>query len=152
LFCIKKYSLDAKNVGYEYKWSTGENTKEIDITRSGKYSLTVTNGNCWDRDTIYVSFESKPPRFNALPSFSPKNSGFNSSFHYSVNDVTEFYLEVKSSKGKSIWKTTTVGDQWNGKDKKGEVLKKGSYNWKVNYKGICTFGETIEEEGVVRLY
>ena len=152
LFCIKKYSLDAKNVGYEYKWSTGENTKEIDITRSGKYSLTVTNGNCWDRDTIYVSFESKPPRFSALPSFSPKNSGFNSSFHYSVNDVTEFYLEVKSSKGKSIWKTTTVGDQWNGKDKKGEVLKKGSYNWKVNYKGICTFGETIEEEGVVRLY
>ena len=37
-------------------------------------------------------------------------------------------------------------------DKKGEVLDKGSYNWKVNYKGVCTFGETIEEEGTVRLY
>ena len=152
LFCVKRHSLDAKNIGCEYKWSTGEDTKKIDITRSGKYSLTVTNGNCWDRDTIYVSFDSKPPKFTALPSFSPENSGFNNKFHYSVDDVTDFYLEVKSSKGKSIWKTTTIDDQWNGRNKKGEVLGKGSYNWKVNYKGVCTFGETIEEEGTVRLY
>jgi hypothetical protein len=152
LFCIKKYSLNANNIGCEYKWSTGEDTQKIEITQSGKYSVTVTNGNCWDRDTIYASFDSKPPNFKALPSFSPENSGFNSKFHYTVNDVTEFYLEVKSSKGKSIWKTTNVDEQWNGRDKKGEVLEKGSYNWKVNYKGVCTFGETIEEEGTVRLY
>jgi hypothetical protein len=152
LFCIKKYSLNANNIGCEYKWSTGEETQKIEITQSGKYSVTVTNGNCWDRDTIYASFDSKPPNFKALPSFSPENSGFNSKFHYTVNDVTEFYLEVKSSKGKSIWKTTNVDEQWNGRDKKGEVLEKGSYNWKVNYKGVCTFGETKEEEGTVRLY
>lgn len=152
LFCIKKYSLNANNIGCEYKWSTGEETQKIEITQSGKYSVTVTNGNCWDRDTIYASFDSKPPNFKALPSFSPENSGFNSKFHYTVNDVTEFYLEVKSSKGKSIWKTTNIDEQWNGRDKKGEVLEKGSYNWKVNYKGVCTFGETIEEEGTVRLY
>ena len=152
LFCIKKYSLDAKNEGCEYKWSNDEETKKIEITQSGKYSLTVTNGNCWDRDTIYVSFDVKPPNFKAFPSFSPINNGFNSKFNYSIDDVTEFYLEVKSPKGKSIWKTTSTEEYWNGSNKKGEILEKGSYKWKVNYKGVCTYGETIREEGTVRLY
>ncbi|MBL4651361.1 MAG: gliding motility-associated C-terminal domain-containing protein [Flavobacteriales bacterium] len=152
LFCIKKYVLDAKHKGYQYKWSTGETKQKIEVNRSGKYSVTVTNGGCWDRDTVYVTFDSKPPKFKALTSFSPANNGFNNQFDYTVGDVFEFYLEVKTTKGKLVWKTTSSKEIWSGKDKKGEKVNKGSYNWKVRYKGICTFGETIEEEGTVRIF
>lgn len=152
LVCIRNYTLNAKNRGYKYQWSTKDTTQTIEVTRSGKYSVTVSNGDCWARDTVYVSFDSYPPKFKALPSFSPTNSGFNNQFDFSVGDVSEFYLEVTTEKGKLIWKTESKDDRWKGKDKKNEMVEKGNYNWKVRYKGPCTNGETIEESGTVRLY
>ncbi len=48
--------LDAgpANFGYQIRWSTGENTQRIRITRAGTYKVTVSNGMCEASDSIEV--------------------------------------------------------------------------------------------------
>lgn len=40
----------------EYQWSTGENTVELMIKKTGKYSLRVRAGSCWAEDEITVRY------------------------------------------------------------------------------------------------
>ena len=50
--------LDAQNPGYNYDWSTGDNTQTIDVNSSGTYSVYVSYGNysmCGDQDTIEIT-------------------------------------------------------------------------------------------------
>ncbi|WP_423735331.1 gliding motility-associated C-terminal domain-containing protein [Chitinophaga caseinilytica] len=48
--------LDAgpANFGYQIRWSTGETTQRIRITRAGTYKVTVSNGMCEAADSIEV--------------------------------------------------------------------------------------------------
>lgn len=152
LTCVASLDLDAKNKGYEYKWSTGSKKQTLTVRESGVYSVTVTNGSCFDIDTIKVEFVNKPPNFKALTSFSPSNTSFNSFFDYSITGVTEFELIVKNEKGKTVFKTNNPKDKWNGINKKRELEPVGDYHWNVKYIGPCTGGKYITEEGVVKLY
>lgn len=47
-------TLDA-GVGRTYKWNTGATTRTIDVTTTGDYSVTVSNGYCEGKDTIHVA-------------------------------------------------------------------------------------------------
>ncbi|MBX2925408.1 MAG: PKD domain-containing protein [Chitinophagaceae bacterium] len=60
-------TLDAGNTGATYLWSTGEITQTIDVTTSGVYHVTVTNGACSDRDTIAVTVNAGPVVVNLGP-------------------------------------------------------------------------------------
>jgi len=48
------------NPGATYSWNTGATTQTIDVTTSGTYSVTVTNGACSNTDEIAVSFVALP--------------------------------------------------------------------------------------------
>lgn len=58
--CGTSFMLDAQNFGYNYNWSTGETTQTINVTATGDYSVTITDGPCSDRDTIHVTFFPQP--------------------------------------------------------------------------------------------
>jgi uncharacterized repeat protein (TIGR01451 family)/gliding motility-associated-like protein len=52
-------TLNAGFSGSTYVWSTGATTQTINVTGSGTYSVTVTNGfGCIGKDTINVTFQS----------------------------------------------------------------------------------------------
>ena len=51
-------TLDAGNAGLTYQWSNGSNTQSITVSLTGNYSVTVTNGNCSDVDSINVTIGS----------------------------------------------------------------------------------------------
>ncbi|RMG79077.1 MAG: hypothetical protein D6707_08910 [Bacteroidetes bacterium] len=92
IVCQKYHILDAGNPGMRYKWSTGDTTQTIKVYYSDYYHVTVTNGKCWDRDTIKVLFKGEPTKFEALEAFSPENKGFNKVFDYSINNVLTFEM------------------------------------------------------------
>ncbi len=94
---------------------------------------------CWDRDSIYVSFESYPPKFKALASFSPANNGFNNKFDYTVGDVDIFKLRITNEKGRLVWSTENPNEMWQGEMKNEKTAPKGNYSWSVSYSGVCTF-------------
>jgi hypothetical protein len=48
-------TLDAGNPGMSYVWSTGDSTQTIDVTSSGTYHVTVSNGSCGSSDSAVVT-------------------------------------------------------------------------------------------------
>jgi gliding motility-associated-like protein len=48
--------LDAKNNGLIYQWATGSTAQQIEIMNSGKYWVKVSNGKCYQVDTVQVAF------------------------------------------------------------------------------------------------
>ncbi|RUT78263.1 gliding motility-associated C-terminal domain-containing protein [Ancylomarina longa] len=54
-------TLDAGNAGATYLWSTGETSQTINVSTSGNYSVTVTNGNgCSASDDMNLSVHPNP--------------------------------------------------------------------------------------------
>lgn len=60
LCCVSDTLLDAGNPNADYLWNTGEKTQKIRITKSGIYSVTVTNGNSLVFDSSYVKLNNRP--------------------------------------------------------------------------------------------
>jgi gliding motility-associated-like protein len=54
-------TLNAGNPGMNYLWSTGATTQTINVNTTGTYWVNVTNGQCSDRDTIFITGLSVPP-------------------------------------------------------------------------------------------
>uniref|UniRef100_UPI0025BA997D T9SS type B sorting domain-containing protein n=1 Tax=Chitinophaga sp. CB10 TaxID=1891659 RepID=UPI0025BA997D len=50
----------AANFGYNIRWSTGETTQRINITKAGTYWVNVSNGQCGTTDTIKVGLIPTP--------------------------------------------------------------------------------------------
>ncbi len=54
-------TLDAKNTGSRYLWSNGNRTQTISVSKSGAYSVTVTDAkNCSDKSAINVTLNPLP--------------------------------------------------------------------------------------------
>ncbi len=53
--CDNKYELRCNVKANETNWSTGEKTSSIIVTKTGKYWLTIKNGDCTETDSITVT-------------------------------------------------------------------------------------------------
>lgn len=53
-------TLPTANLPVTYKWSTGETTAKISVTKAGSYELTVQNGTCIAKASVTVT-AGKPP-------------------------------------------------------------------------------------------
>ncbi|MEQ8414823.1 MAG: PKD domain-containing protein [Imperialibacter sp.] len=53
-------TLNAKNAGADFLWSTGETSQSIAVTETGTYTVRVSVGNCWVEDEILVTFLESP--------------------------------------------------------------------------------------------
>ncbi|MBK8612663.1 MAG: gliding motility-associated C-terminal domain-containing protein [Flavobacteriales bacterium] len=56
-------TLDAGNPGASYTWSSGQNTRTLDLTSGGTYTVTVNNGYCTSSDAFTATFNPSPTRF-----------------------------------------------------------------------------------------
>jgi gliding motility-associated-like protein len=52
--CESSYTLDAGTGYASYQWNTGVTTQTINVTNSGLYHCTVSNGTCILADSVYV--------------------------------------------------------------------------------------------------
>ncbi len=95
--CANSLQLNAGNPGYSYHWSTGENTQEINVSTSGDYWVSISNGLCSNiSDTIHIAISSPPYVFlgndtiiseGATISLNASNPGC--SFSWSTGDTTQ---------------------------------------------------------------
>ncbi|MEQ9377867.1 MAG: PKD domain-containing protein [Imperialibacter sp.] len=56
----KVVTLNAKNPGAQFLWSTGQTSQSISVTQNGTYTVRVSVGNCWVEDNILVTFLESP--------------------------------------------------------------------------------------------
>lgn len=55
----EKVNITAKDINYQHLWNTGEKSEMISVSKSGIYSVTVSNGTCIRRDTVLITVRPK---------------------------------------------------------------------------------------------
>ncbi len=55
--CSSSIILDAQNTGKNYKWSDGSTNQTLNVTKTGSYSVTVSDAQCSVTDNIFVTID-----------------------------------------------------------------------------------------------
>lgn len=115
-----------------YTWSTGETTETIDIDSIGLYTLTISDANCSDYDSVLID---TCPEF-AIPNvFSPNGDDINEVFRvYSVG-MNEFELLIFNRWGDLIYESKDKEEGWDG-TYKGNPCQIDVYVYKLIYRGL----------------
>ena len=127
-----------------YTWSTGSTNNEINIKDIGLYWLRVTDKNkCVGIDSIFLIKKDCLKGVYVPNAFTPNNDGRNDVFKPVVQGpVTNYQFLIYNRWGQIVFKTTEVGEGWDGKIS-GHQNESNVFAW------ICTYqapGESIKTE------
>ena len=133
----EKLTLEIPIVG-TYKWTTGENSKTIDVKQSGKYTFEVTNDCGIFTSTYSVERQECNCQFLVPNTFSPNRDNINDHFELKANcnqPIKIIFFSVYNRWGELLYRIHDVDPSivsWNGtcKEKK---LPSGVYVWNVVY-------------------
>lgn len=130
-------TLNAKNPGMKFLWSTGETTQVISTLSSGTFRVTISdNDNCPVTDQATVSRHSCIVICQvAIPNaFSPNKDGNNDSFKPLFNCGVESYsLSIYNRWGEKVFESNNVADGWDGMYK-GSTEPVGTYVYFTQFK------------------
>ena len=121
--------LDAGNPGATYTWSSGQNTRTINVTQAGTYSVEVANGSCTTSDAVTAQFNPSPARMAAQqfytcldeePHYVVLDAGNpGSDFDWSTGETTQiilagaygwFYVEITNDFDCSVTDSVVVNE------------------------------------------
>ncbi len=135
---------------YEYYWSTGETTEDVDPLGGGTYTVEVTDGNgCKSSGSIDVDVHY---RIYAPSAFSPNGDGLNDEFEIFGlgTDLRSFELIIYDRWGNDVFTSDDSRYNWNGSlHNSGEILPLEVYTWMV--KITYSTGQSVIDKGNVTL-
>ena len=119
------------------RWSTGEETQEIVVTRPGTYSVEAISGHCTAADAITIAacdFDLFLP--NAItPS---KDEGTNDYFcllEQTAQQLEEFEIHIYNRWGGLIYHSTTPYFRWDGTEN-GNLFPNNTYSYVIRCKAV----------------
>jgi gliding motility-associated-like protein len=119
---------------YEYLWSNGATTEDLDPLAGGLYSVIVTDENgCEKSDEIFVEVSY---RVLAPTAFSPNSDGLNEEFLIQGigTNLESIELTIYNRWGEVVFVTNDISSGWNGKmDNTGQMLPEEVYTWTISY-------------------
>ncbi len=95
-----RLKLQAPTIAQKYTWNTGDTTKEITVTKPGKYIVQISSGNCNATDEININYY--PSLFIALGD------------EYTICDKDKELVKLDAGEGFAAYKWTPTEDttQW----------------------------------------
>lgn len=156
VFCSQTdlIQLDALNPDCNYLWSGGENTRLLDISVPGVYSVELTDTLyfCKNSDTITIS-ESCLPTLVVPNIFSPNDDALND--HYSVllgsglTWIKAFEFSIYNRWGELMYSVTDDLVNWDGTFE-GKDASEGTYFYRFSYRD--KEGDILHEgQGTIQL-
>jgi gliding motility-associated-like protein len=133
--------------GNAYNWNTNQTTPQIQVSTSGTYVVSVSNGSCIISDTIQVDFGTSGA---ALPVnvFTPNGDGINDVLDFSSAAAEGFDLEVYSRWGTPLFRSANPAQGWDGTFN-GSAAEEGVYYWRL--RTTDCLGNPEEKTGFVSL-
>jgi gliding motility-associated-like protein len=128
-----------------YKWSTGDTTQSIRVTKPDVYTVSVTNVCSTFVYTSRVDFEECGCRFYAPTAFSPNGDNTNDTYKPIINckkrTVSSYKFSVFNRQGEQVYFTQNIEDTWDGTFR-GQACDSGVFAWMVEY--------AYEEKGIIK--
>ncbi len=143
-------TLDAGTDGNDYVWTpNGEITQTLQVSTSGRYSVTVKNSDgCITTDQINV--KDSCPLYIYVPNvFTPNDDLINELFKWKGNLTTKSYnMSIFNRWGEKLFDTDDPAAGWDGKYKN-NLVQEGNYIYVITC--IDTNGERRTLKGSVTL-
>jgi gliding motility-associated-like protein len=100
-------------VGLSYRWNTGDSTRQISISKAGKYAVTVELAKgCFFSDSIFVK-EERCFRTAYIPNIiTPNHDNLNDTFEPKGLEAGTWSLEIYSRWGTLVYKNENYTSQW----------------------------------------
>jgi gliding motility-associated-like protein len=117
---------------YQYRWSNGDMTPEIQNLTAGTYSVTITDGNgCVANDTATVD-NATDQCINIPTAFTPNADGDNDTWILkNIEIFPNATVEIFSADGNLIFSSKGYAIPWDGTDKKGKMAERGTYYYVI---------------------
>ena len=122
--------LDAKR----YLWSTGEESRYIEVSNPGEYRLRLYDANdCWALDTYRVKvLDDCDLQFYIPNTFTPNKDGRNEVFKPITLNVPSYEFWIFDRWGELLFQSDGT-EGWNGYGASGIEYPIGVYTWKIQY-------------------
>ncbi|MFT4599655.1 MAG: gliding motility-associated-like protein [Arenicella sp.] len=131
---------------YDYIWNTGQATRELEVQKTGIYTLKIAKNGCSAVDSCLVTIEDCHCPFFIPTSFTPNGDNLNDSFTlFTECDLDEISMNIYNRWGEQIFKNS---DSWDGKYQ-GLTCPNGVYLWTISFKDKNN--QTQYEKGTVYL-
>lgn len=144
--------------GGTVSWSFGDGNMSREefpthtFEKAGEYTveliLTDENGNV-SKDQRTIEVEAKSSVTSIPNIFTPNGDGKNETFLIKGENIEEYLLVIIDKTGKEVFSSNSIEKGWNGKDKFGKNVEKGSYFFVMSAVGID--GKKYEHKGSIRL-
>lgn len=127
-------------------WNDGSELFFREITMSGIYEV-ITWNQCGEaRDEVELIFDDCGYGLYIPNTFTPDGDGLNEVWLPITLNIEEFEVFVVNRWGEEVFRTTTIGEGWNGAHQKsGYYVPDGVYSYRV--KAISVKGQAITEFG-----
>lgn len=123
----KEVILSAQYDGAFYKWSTGDTTPQITISRQGKYTVKIGLPDCNITETATASICATT--FFVPTAFTPNGDGLNDEFKPVGIRVEDYQLQIFDRWGREVFKSDIMDIGWDGNN-----ASDGAYAYVINYK------------------
>ena len=143
-------SLDAGSTGTSYLWSTGETTKNIEVTKSGNYWVQVMAGNCIGYDTIEVTIDFGGGTIYFPNAFTPNKDRRNNVFKAVGTEITSFELRIYDRWGELCFESKDIDQGWDG-TYMGRRVGEDTFVWICDYMTRCSEPEMVRKVGHVSI-
>lgn len=147
---ISMVTLDAHNVGSVFLWSSGENSRTVNINQSGLYWVEMTYCGVTVTDSVRVDFSSPASSFYAPNSFTPNDDNVNDRYRVMGNfdNVTGFSASFFNRWGELMYATADPDFQWNG-EYEGKPIPDGIYYARFIIRQDCSNDAEVQYETMV---
>ena len=117
-----------------YSWSTGENSRSIQVKTAGEYILEVVDlQGCRGSDSIRVDTKDCEAVLVFPNAFTPNHDGVNDVFRLKFPGiVADYQLQIFNRWGQLIYRSSDPFGQWDGTFN-GEAQPGGNYIWTVHF-------------------
>lgn len=117
----------------KYEWNTGEKSCCISPTKSGTYTLTVSDECSVLKDSINIEFYNCNDCFSMPNVFTPNNDGLNDAIKPTPRcDIDKYTFRIYNRWGEMIFETNDINERWNGKHKN-ELHQTNTFFYYIQY-------------------
>lgn len=118
----------------QFRWSTGDTTRQLKPVTSGLYALTITADGCSVTDSSIVTFRVCLP--NALISipnaFTPNGDGMNDVFDWKSDQTVQARMVIYNRWGEVVFASENPKEFWDGTIQK-QPCPPTMYTWRLEY-------------------
>lgn len=128
-------TLTPANRNVQFRWSTGDTTRQLKPVSSDMYVLQITAEGCSTSDSAFVTFQTCLPWAQLFipEAFTPNGDGINDVFEWKSDQDIEARMMVFNRWGETVFSSDNSKEFWDGTLQK-QACPSSMYTWRIEYR------------------